>query len=146
MAGLLEALHAFAGVDIDVPAGQIGVEPQLPEAWPELVMRKWYGETPFDLRATRQEGTMMLRISFPDRVPDAQIQLGLTLPAGRTAQSLDVRLDGVPQSPDWHCELVPGTIRTRTRVTLPASSEMEISVRTQLRRPGRRETTEALAG
>jgi hypothetical protein len=138
MAGLLEALHAFAGVEIDVPAGRIAVAPQLPEAWPGLTVRKWYGETPLDLRVARRPGQMELRLAFPQQVPDIQIEIGLLPPAGYAASNIDLWMNGLPQSPAWRCEQVDGTNRARLRVTLPAARMLDLKVGLQARRTARR--------
>src|SRR5205807_3690600 len=49
MSGFLEAIQAFCGVHVDVPDRRIVVEPQIPNGWPRLAVRKWYGSIPFDV-------------------------------------------------------------------------------------------------
>ncbi|MGH2448404.1 MAG: amylo-alpha-1,6-glucosidase, partial [Chloroflexota bacterium] len=74
MAGFLEALHAFAGIEIDVPNRRIRVEPQLPHDWPALQVRAWYGNTPFDLRLDRSQDALSLTLDFPwGQPPDCLI-------------------------------------------------------------------------
>jgi glycogen debranching enzyme len=141
MAGLLEALHAFAGIEIDVPARTIVIAPQLPEDWPGLSVRKWYGQTPFDLHASRREEGMEMRVVFPEEVPDARIDITFLVPAGHGAAYADVRLDGLPQSPAWQCEPAAGTGRERLRLSLPAAAEVDLSIGMRPRRAKARTAT-----
>jgi hypothetical protein len=157
MSGFLEALHAFAGVRIDVPRRRIVIEPQTPESWQQLSVRKWNGSIPFDVRYTadhqtsaieaptkgvpdplaqvpRREGPrgsseVRLQIDFPwGQAPDADIEVALVLPARRVADFLDVRLDGTPQVPMWWMEPISGTDRVRVRFTLPAQGRVEVTL------------------
>jgi hypothetical protein len=128
MAGFLESLHAFAGVRIDVPERRIVVDPQLPEEWPLLSVRKWYGSVPFDIRYRREPDGIALTIEFPwGEAPDAQIDLSLVLPARHAVAYLDICLDAEPQAPDWITQQIPGTDQTRMRVSLPAGVRLDIT-------------------
>lgn len=132
MSGFLEALHAFAGVRIDVPQRRIIIEPQTPESWPQLSVRKWYGPIPFDLRYATDEEAQALQIDFPwGQAPDADIEVALVLPARRVPDFVDVRLDGTPQVPLWRAELISGTEHVRVRFTLPARGRIEVTLGTK---------------
>ncbi len=127
MSGFLESLHAFAGVRVDVPERSITIEPQLPAGWPQINLRKWYGSVPFDLRYGRDDRSLMLRVDFPwGEVPECEIEVSLVLPARRAASVPDVRVAGVSQVPRWKQEPIPGSDRTRVRLTLPAAAGVEI--------------------
>jgi len=128
MAGMLDALHAFAGVEIDVPEGKIVVEPQLPSAWPSLSVRRWFGATPFDLHLSREGERTSLQITFPGEIPDARVEIGLLVPPGFAVDDVDVRLDGIPLVPAWGCEPIPATDRARMRVTLSAAAHIDVSL------------------
>jgi glycogen debranching enzyme len=69
MVGLLAALQSFAGVDIDVPNKRIHIRPQIPSAWPELNLRKWFSAVPFDLHFKRSANGSTLTIHFPEGMP-----------------------------------------------------------------------------
>lgn len=129
MAGFLEAVHAFAGVHVDVPSRRIRVEPQLPTPWPLLEVRKWYGQIPLDIRYVGDGLQRTLEIDFPwGNVPDAEIEISLVLPVKHTADYLDVRLDGVPQAPGWHPETLPGADNLRVAITVPARARIEVAL------------------
>jgi len=129
MAGFLEALHAFAGVHIDVPARTIRIEPQIPALWPSLRVRKWYGSIPFDLAYASDELTRSLSLEFPwGEAPDADFDIAFPLPPRRTADYVEVRLDGERGIPGWQVERMVGTERRRIRMRLPARSKVEITV------------------
>lgn len=129
MAGFLEAVHAFAGVQIDVPARRITVEPHIPASWPRLALRKWYGRIPFDLRYEADGMARALRIDFPwGESPDADIEIALLLPARHSAQDMLVRLDGVRHDVTWWQEPIPGSGHARLRVTVPAAARVEIGM------------------
>ncbi|MDQ2741363.1 MAG: hypothetical protein M3Z66_03570 [Chloroflexota bacterium] len=130
MSGFLEAVHAFAGVRIDVPHHCITVEPQLPAGWPHLNVRKWYGRVPFDLRYVEDDVSRMLHLDFPwGDPPDVTMEVSLLLPSRRTVATLDVLLDDVPQSPAWRLEAVAGSDRERLRFSVAASSRVEMTLR-----------------
>lgn len=129
MAGFLEALHAFAGVTPDVPARRIILEPQLPTAWPLLAVRKWYGKVPFDVRYEHREMERRLTIEFPwGNVPEADVEISLPLPAGRTVSSVDLSLDGTPVVPRMMVEPLPGSNRRRVRMAVTATGCLELTV------------------
>jgi hypothetical protein len=139
MSGFLQALHAFAGVRIDVPERRIVVEPQIPASWPQLSVRKWYGSIPFDLQYTaggRASGNphgareATLRIEFPwGQAPDADIEVGLLLPARRVVDQLEMWVDGEQQQRLWWTEPVSGTDRQRVRFTVPAHAKLELTLK-----------------
>jgi glycogen debranching enzyme len=129
MAGFLEALHAFAGVHIDVPEHRIVIDPQLPDAWPQLSVRKWFGSIPFDLRYTGDGTTRTVKVEFPwGEAPAATLEIGLMVPARRAVDFLDIRMDGIPQLPQCMLEPVVGTEASRLRVTVAARGTTEITL------------------
>lgn len=129
MAGFLEALHAFAGVRIDVPDRRIRLEPQVPDAWPRLQVRKWYGSVPFDIHYAGDDSTRTLRVEFPWGVaPEAEIEVAMPLPAKRTVDFLGVRLDGAAQYLPWRTDPIPGTDRVRVSFTVPAHARVDVTL------------------
>jgi len=129
MSGFLEALHAFAGVEIDVPGRRIVVAPQLPRDWPGLALRKWYGRIPFDLTVRREARGTRVRLEFPwGEAPDAEMELALMLPEGSEPRYVEVWHDGRPNLPAWDVEPVPGIGRRRMRVSMPAARCIEVEV------------------
>jgi glycogen debranching enzyme len=136
MSGFLEALHAFAGVRIDVPDRRIVVEPQIPRSWPHLAVKKWFGRVPFDVNYSQAEARQHLRIEFPwGEVPDADVEISLFLPAHHVARYVDAVLDGIPHQLAWRAEPVSNARRTRVRVTVPARQHIEVSVDAQRAAP-----------
>lgn len=129
MSGFLQALHAFAGVHIDVPGRTIRVEPQLPGDWPQLSVRKWYGSTPLDVNVKRDGQDLMLQVDFPwGDVPDASLDVALVLPARHTIGSLDVSLDGTPHVPSHREERIPGSGAIRIVLTLPMRRSIAVKL------------------
>jgi len=133
MAGFLHALHAFAGVRINVPEQRITVEPQLPTDWPHLRVRKWYRNIPFDLELNGPA----ISIDFPWDVPDGvTVELILHVPVGQVLHAVDVSINDVPQSPLWTVERSNTGAGERVRLQLPAASAMHL--KSELRRQSRR--------
>lgn len=129
MAGFVEAVHAFAGVRVDVPDRTISLSPQLPSGWAHLDVRKWYGSIPFDVRFRVVDGAPRLDVDFPHgEVPDARINVSFVLPRGTELEHVDALFDSVPQSPGWHLDAIPGSSRRRVRVTVPAAEHLSISL------------------
>lgn len=129
MAGFLESLHAFAGVRIDVPDRTIRIEPQIPDLWPQLHVRKWYGSVPFDLRYTNDDGVRSLRVEFPwGDAPDVDLEIAFALPARRMADFLEVVLDGERQVSGWQVETIAGTEQRRIRLRVPARTRVEVTL------------------
>jgi hypothetical protein len=127
MSGFLEALHAFAGVRVDVPAARIAVEPQLPTSWPGLSVRKWYGRVPFDLTYARDGSEQTLRVAFPwGERPDAELEVTLVLQPQESVAGVDLMLDGVPHQLAWRTERIAGSRRTRVRFGLPARTSIDV--------------------
>ncbi len=146
MSGVLEALHAFAGISVDVPDQKITVEPQSPRSWSKIEVRKWYGRVPFDVRYTAHSRGQWLLVEWPERQPpDARIEVVLTLPPNHAVQVLDVRLDGVPAPVAGETFTIAGTRRDRLQFTVPAHAHVEVVVATR-RTAGRRwQADESLA-
>jgi glycogen debranching enzyme len=127
MAGFLEAIQAFAGVRIDVPAKRITIEPQMPSSWTRVGARKWYGAVPFDLEYTNDGRTHSLVISMSEGdPPDAHLDISLVVPGRQAADSLSARLDGAPHSLDWTAEPIAGSDKRRVKVSLPARRRIEL--------------------
>lgn len=136
MSGLLESLHAFAGVQIDVPQQRISVAPQLPAGWPELTVRKWYADIPFDLHYRTAENVQTVTFSFPyGRIPAADFELSLVLPARHVAEHLLCDRPGVSVSAP-HVAPIPGTALSRVHYIINPGDDFEVRLLT--RRAGRR--------
>jgi hypothetical protein len=130
MSGFLEALHAFAGVSVDVPRRRIFVEPQRPTSWPRISVRKWYGQTPLDMTFAGDDRTRTLEINFPwGSAPEAEIEVSLVVPRRRAVEGLDVRLDDMPFLPVIRQEAIPGTDQTRVCFTVPAGVSLHAALR-----------------
>jgi hypothetical protein len=134
MSGFLEALHAFAGVRIDVPGGRISVEPQLPEQWPYLTVRKWYGATPFDITCRRSGELLTVEFEFPwGEPPQAELEISLLLRERRVVDSIEVRQDGVPVVARWTVEAAAAPDRERVRCSLAPAQRVTIELSTRKR-------------
>ncbi len=134
MSGFLEALHAFAGVRIDVPEQRISIAPQLPSHWPYVKVRKWYGSIPFDVNYGGDDRRRVLSVAFPwHAAPDCTFEIDLILPARRTVCDVKVAVDGEVQPAAWKVETLPGTDQQRVVLTLPASGQIDITTCMQAR-------------
>jgi glycogen debranching enzyme len=134
MSGFLEALHAFAGVRIDVPGRRIFIEPQLPEQWPHLTMRKWYGSIPFDITCWRRGEALTVDVEFPwGDPPDAELEVSLLLPGRRMVDGVEVRQDDEPVDAGWTIEPSSAPHRDRVRWILPAQRRVSIELTTRKR-------------
>jgi glycogen debranching enzyme len=141
MSGFLEALHAFAGVRIDVPERRISIAPQLPRTWPRLQVRKWYGAIPFDLSYAGDDRQRSFSVSFPwQDAPECFIDIQLILPARRTLTEMVMLQDGEVRAADWQVEIVPGTDQERICLTVPASGRIDITTDLQPRSARMRKT------
>ncbi|MGH2442531.1 MAG: amylo-alpha-1,6-glucosidase [Chloroflexota bacterium] len=129
MSGFLEALQAFAGVQIDVPERHIAIAPQLPDVWPKLAVRKWYGSIPFDMTFEALHTSRSLIIEFPwGEAPEAEMEIAIVLPRRTSTESIATRLNGIPQAPDWTLKQMSGTHRACLRMTVPAANRIEIDL------------------
>lgn len=136
MAGFLEALHAFAGVRIDVPNRRVSVEPQIPETWSGLEVRKWYGALPLDVRYERTAAGRRLEIELPWGALQADIEISLTVPARARVDSLDLLMEGVSVAVPWRLQRIPGSGALRCRFTIPAAGHAQVMLGLK-RSPGR---------
>jgi glycogen debranching enzyme len=94
MAGFVESLHAFGGVDADAAAGVVTVCPTLPRRWNGLRWTVRIGECRLALRYEREaDGATMLNVEPQDR-ETAGLTLRAGLPAGDDARAQDVRVNG----------------------------------------------------
>jgi Amylo-alpha-1,6-glucosidase len=127
MAGFLEALHAFAGVEIDVPSRHISISPQIPAAWPRLSVRKWYGDVPFDLEYATEGLHASLQVAFPRGEPqDVDLEISLIVPANRLVHALDLRVDDRWHVPVYRTESIASSRRKRLKLSVPAAPEIEL--------------------
>jgi hypothetical protein len=141
MSGFLVALHAFAGVRIDVPERRISIAPQLPRTWPHLQVRKWYGAIPFDVSYAGDDRQRSLSISFPwQEIPECSIDIQLILPERRTSSELVVLVDGEQYGANRRVETLPGTDQERICLTLPASGRIDITTELHTRSVRMRKT------
>jgi glycogen debranching enzyme len=91
MSGLLESLHRFLGVTVDVPNRIIAVRPLKPRRWPHLKARKWYGGTWLDVEYVTQRNQQELSLEFAELPVDSpEIQVELPLPRGRALRRVTV--------------------------------------------------------
>jgi glycogen debranching enzyme len=147
MSGLLEALHRFVGVDIDVPARRISFRPQKPQRWPLIQARKWFGSLAFDVEYTtgsaihymppvnvsgapvtrtvlHRQRHEQLTITFASS-PPAQLELVIefVLPLEATPHQLLLSTgEGEPQSLSWVELAEPRRIQVR----LPAQQRQQL--------------------
>jgi hypothetical protein len=89
MAGFLQALHLFAGVQVDALERTIHICPALPSHWPYLRCRRRAGNTRFDLRYERPSATSHeLHVRLLDPVPEGYaLQVGFRVPPGSQVRS-----------------------------------------------------------
>jgi glycogen debranching enzyme len=132
MSNFLEAIHAFAGVRIDVPDRRIDFEPQLPSEWDHLSARKWYGEVPLNMQYERRGREHRLDVTFPlGTKPDAELSAAFVLSPRVQPERLELTLDGVPHVAVGAIEPIPGTDRVRFRVRFPAGTRVQLVLRTR---------------
>lgn len=133
MSSFLEALHAFAGIGINVPEHTVTLAPQLPPDWPEVTARGWYGAIPFDLTLTRRARGQHLSLSFPwGQVPDATFDVSLLLPAHLEVAGLSTSQPDALHG-DLTVEPLPGTELVRVRFSLRPGSDLDLDLSTRRR-------------
>ena len=89
MTGLVEALHRFAGVTIDVPNRTIGLRPQKPRRWPYIKTRKWFGHNPIDIEYATRDGEYRLTVAFgAELASEVSLCIEICLAAGRTPRTV----------------------------------------------------------
>jgi len=127
MAGFLHAVQSFAGVSVNVPEQRVHIEPQLPESWPYLKMRKWYGSTPFDIEYSATEETYSLQVTWPWGAPEGvSIDLCALLPTRRRIQSTEVIVDDLPHHAVFQQCAVPGSDVFRSSITVHVERSVRI--------------------
>jgi glycogen debranching enzyme len=132
MSGFLEGLQAFAGVRIDVAARRITIEPQLPADWPGLLVRKWYGNVPFDLNVGGTAEERTVDITFPWGRPEgAELEFGVVIPHRSRPVRVQVSVDGAPVVARWDEQRIPGTARSKVHLVVPASDRLTVEVRAE---------------
>ncbi|HEV3309787.1 MAG TPA: amylo-alpha-1,6-glucosidase [Chloroflexota bacterium] len=99
MCGLVEALHRFLGVTVDVPAGRIAIRPLKPRRWPHLRARKWFGDVAFDVEYSIRGATESLAVTFQEP-PPRPLTLTIELLVGSDRGAGSVRLEKERQSLD----------------------------------------------
>ncbi len=89
MAGFLQSLHLFAGVQVDALERTVRICPALPSDWPYLRCRRRVGKTRFDLRYERPSATShVLQACLLDPVPEGYtLQAGFRVPPGSRIRS-----------------------------------------------------------
>ncbi|MGH2442419.1 MAG: amylo-alpha-1,6-glucosidase [Chloroflexota bacterium] len=99
MAGFIEALHAFAMVDVDAIDRVVSVRPSMPSTWNDVSVRKQVGGTRFDVNYRRSSTSRTIEIRPVDTIPHGyQMRVGACLT--QDAAQLDVRWNGHPVPPD----------------------------------------------
>ena len=79
MTALLESLHRFLGVVVDVPRCRLVISPQKPRRWPWIRARKSYGDRPFDVEYSVRAREQVLSLQF-ESIPFPEIDLMIALP------------------------------------------------------------------
>jgi glycogen debranching enzyme len=85
MAGLIESLHAFSGVEANERERRLRIAPLLPTTWPFLECRRRIAECWFDLRYVRSADAQELTITFIDGIPNGSFEVGLPISYSDTA-------------------------------------------------------------
>jgi glycogen debranching enzyme len=95
MLGLIASLHAFTGIDIDVPANCLTVAPQKPRRWPHLSVRRYFDHVPFvmEYRMARAKRTVVIEFEGVPECPP-EITVRLPLPKGLHPPRVSVVRDG----------------------------------------------------
>jgi len=104
MAGFLQSLHLFAGVQVDALERTVRICPALPSGWPYLRCRRSVGNTRFDLRYERPSATSHeLHVRLLDPVPEGYtLHVGFRVPRGSRVRT--ATCNGSPTSDDsWSC-------------------------------------------
>ncbi|GAC1521109.1 MAG: hypothetical protein NVS2B16_28540 [Chloroflexota bacterium] len=100
MAGFVESLHRFAGVQVDALQRTIRICPALPSDWPHLRCRRRVGNIRFDVhyeRPSRTSHEFQLRLQDP--VPhDYTLHIGFRIPTNSRVRS--ATYNGIPMSVD----------------------------------------------
>jgi hypothetical protein len=128
MAGFIESLHHFAGVDVDALRQEVRVAPSLPPEWPYLRSRARVGATPFTVEYDRPSPTEQhLAIRLLGPAPHGYtLHLGLPLPVGKRVRRARCNGTSLPAEA-WteHDQCGPGTDR-RAWASLPLPRTLEL--------------------
>jgi hypothetical protein len=130
MAGFLQALHLFAGVQVDALERTVRICPSLPSGWPHLQCRRRVGNTRFDLRYERPSATSHeLHVRLLDPVPrDYTLHVGFRVPPGSRVRS--ATCNGSQMSADsWSST---DTCGSQAQATLWATRLLEPEIRITL--------------
>ena len=83
MAAFIQAVHTFAGIEIDVPGRCLTVSPSIPHQWPYLKVRRRIGSTRFDLHCESTADKLSVRLHLLDPAPAGyRLRLGIRIPQG----------------------------------------------------------------
>ncbi len=126
MTGLVEALHRFAGIRVDVPNSRISLAPQKPRRWGHIRVRKWYGGRPFDFLYRSSSREVQMDLAFPNGAPkgltlDFTLRLKRRLPSSVVADYPDSSSAAV----QWQAVGQPDGVTFE----MPARSRQRITVR-----------------
>lgn len=115
MTSLLESLHRFVGVDVDVDRRHISVEPHKPRRWPYLKAKKWFGELAFDVIYVTQANRQEVHVRFLEEVRQ-KIMLEIALPIKPTQRVRSLEMNAVSghQSVSWTRSERPDKVRVIT--------------------------------
>jgi hypothetical protein len=132
MAGFLQSLHLFAGVQVDALERSIRICPVLPSDWPYLQCRRRVDDTRFDLRYERPSSTSHeLHVRLIDPVPqDYTLQVGFRVPRG--SKVLSATCNGSQMSADsWSYEESCGS-HAQARLSATRLLQAETRIRLEL--------------
>jgi hypothetical protein len=130
MAGFLQSLHLFAGVQVDALKRIVRICPALPSAWPYLRCRRRVGNTRFDLRYERPSAASHeLQVRPLDPVPEVHtLQVGFRVPRGSRVRT--ATCNGSQMSADsWSYTESGGS---RVQATLWTMRQLEAEMRLRL--------------
>jgi glycogen debranching enzyme len=131
MTSLLESLHRFSGVDIDVPGGQLSISPQLPRRWPHLRVVKWFGTHPVDISYSSTTRSQTMEVKFQRDTPEG-VTLTLQFNLATGSHPIGVHVQSVGETTDvpWTHRLPSHGTRNVVEVVLPARSRQTVTVET----------------
>jgi glycogen debranching enzyme len=132
MAGFIESLHHFAGIEVDALRKEVRIAPSLPPQWPYLRSRSRVGTTRFTVEYDRPSPSEQhLAIRLLGRAPhDYTLHVGLPLPVGKRVHM--ATCNGTSMSPEaWTYEdrCVAGT-DLRACISTPMQRNVEIEIKT----------------
>lgn len=116
MTSLLESIHRFVGVNVDVSSGSIRISPKKPRHWPYIRARKWYSARSFDVdyAVSRNRQELVVDFGSAGPLPEIELVIELNLQPGCLPQHL-IRTgpDGEEELQDWIVQDGPSRVMLR---------------------------------